>query len=115
MQITASEAREITTYLGDEGVAKIKTKLEECVTEFRLDITQGQGQRVLRKNYTCPFFSHGPLGCTLPKEIKPVGCLAFNPINPGGQGDGFCATEAKASNDGEERAPIPVMILNILK
>ena len=35
----------------------------------------------MRKTYTCPFFSKQELGCPLPREVKPYGCLAFNAHN----------------------------------
>lgn len=84
MQITPLEAFEMilsleVTY---ENVGELKNKLKKNIQDYRLDheIFLGKkSQTFLRKTYTCPFFSSGPKGCTIKKDLKPYGCLGFNP------------------------------------
>lgn len=82
MQMTVVEAVDLYLYLTEENLwdGELEEKLQKCVKDFRLDVrpTTGGGQ-FLRKSYTCPFFGHTQFGCPLPREIKPYGCLGFNP------------------------------------
>jgi Fe-S-cluster containining protein len=81
MMITPLEAMELFIYLSNHGknTPELKTRLQENVTKYRLDSGLGNGKRsFLRRSYTCPFFNHQELGCPLPPEVKPFGCLAFN-------------------------------------
>lgn len=81
MMVTPVEAVELLTYLRTENLLTeaLKAKVTESITKFRLDHPAGNGKRsFLRRTYTCPFFNHGELGCPLPREVKPYGCLAFN-------------------------------------
>lgn len=81
MMVTPLEALELMNYLSESGMkdAVLRTKLEETVKNYRLDHAPGNGKRsFLRKTYTCTFFGFKELGCPLPREVKPYGCLAFN-------------------------------------
>lgn len=81
MMVTPLEALELMNYLNTSGMKDdtLRTKIEESVRVYRLDHAPGNGKRsFLRKTYTCPFFGFQELGCPLPREIKPYGCLAFN-------------------------------------
>jgi hypothetical protein len=86
MQITPLEAFEIlfSLELTPESIFKLKEKLQETISQYRLnhDISTGKrNQSNIRRTYTCPFFSPGPKGCTLGRAHKPYGCLGFNPKN----------------------------------
>lgn len=81
MMVTPLEAVELMTYLRDNNWMNetLRSKLEETVRTYRLDHAPGNGKRsYLRKTYTCSFFGFQELGCPLPREVKPYGCLAFN-------------------------------------
>lgn len=81
MLITPLEANELFNYLKEENLltSELKSKLQACVTQYRLEPKYINSKRsYLRKTYTCPFFNHHELGCPLPREIKPYGCLAFD-------------------------------------
>lgn len=81
MMVTPVEAVELVNYLKSNGLFndELKVRLQETVTKYRLDQSLGNGKKsFLRRTYTCPFFNHGELGCPLPREVKPYGCLAFN-------------------------------------
>jgi hypothetical protein len=81
MLITPIEAKELYDYLKKEKLlsSELKSKLQACVTQYRLEPKYITSKRsYLRKTYTCPFFNHQELGCPLPREIKPYGCLAFD-------------------------------------
>ncbi|HXH75016.1 MAG TPA: hypothetical protein VNJ08_08625 [Bacteriovoracaceae bacterium] len=80
MMVTPLEALELQQYLRKENALtpEFKEKCLETVKKFRLD-QGGNGRRsFIRRTYTCPFFNHKELGCPLPREVKPYGCLAFN-------------------------------------
>ncbi|MGZ3788717.1 MAG: hypothetical protein ACXVLQ_09355 [Bacteriovorax sp.] len=84
MQITPLEALEIILSLNVsvETLPELKLKLQKNIQDYRLDHEIFLGKKNLshlRKTYTCPFFSPGPKGCTIKKELKPYGCLGFNP------------------------------------
>jgi hypothetical protein len=81
MLLTPLEAKELFNYLKKEDLltSEFKSKLEACVSQYRLEPKfQNSKRSYLRKTYTCPFFNHQELGCPLPREIKPYGCLAFD-------------------------------------
>lgn len=87
MQITPLEAFEILAGLeidqkSAEDKTRFKKQMNETITHYRLNVEVYTGKRnsqALRKNYTCPFFNNGSLGCGLSRGIKPYGCLGFNP------------------------------------
>ena len=81
MMVTPLEALELMSYLAKSGMKDeaLRSKLEETVRTYRLDHAPGNGKRsYLRKTYTCSFFGFKELGCPLPRNVKPYGCLAFN-------------------------------------
>jgi hypothetical protein len=84
MQCSPIESLEIFNWLNDEKLwdDNMILKLKTCISDYRLDYEIPTTRGVpLRRTYTCPFFNHGPLGCLLKPEIKPYGCLAFNPLS----------------------------------
>lgn len=81
MLITPLEAMELIKYLKENQLMShdLKHRLKEARVKYRLEPRPLVGKRsYLRKTYTCPFFNHRELGCPLPREIKPYGCLAFD-------------------------------------
>jgi hypothetical protein len=81
MMVTPLEAFELLHYLKINSLldTELKEKVSATVSQYRLDHQFGNGKRsYLRRTYTCPFFNHQELGCPLPRNIKPYGCLAFN-------------------------------------
>ena len=121
MQITPIEALEILQSLkvdewSDEEKEKFRTRMKETVAGYRLNIEIYTGKKnssALRKNYTCPFFNNGSLGCGLSRSSKPYGCLGFNPKTSDDNGqscssntellssrdDTFLGTEEMANNE----------------
>ncbi|MBC7540496.1 MAG: hypothetical protein H7281_16850 [Bacteriovorax sp.] len=84
MQITPIEAFEILISLEvtDSNLEDLKSVLRKNILNYRLNHEIFLGKKInslLRKTYTCPFFVAGSKGCTIKKELKPYGCLGFNP------------------------------------
>lgn len=87
MQITPIEALEILQSLHVDQfttteMSAFKARMNQTVSAYRLNIEIYTGKKnssALRKNYTCPFFNNGALGCGLSRSAKPYGCLGFNP------------------------------------
>ncbi|RPJ69311.1 MAG: hypothetical protein EHM20_16540 [Alphaproteobacteria bacterium] len=84
MKITPIEAFEILISLEvtKDNLSEIKTNLQKNIQDYRLDFEISLGRKnnsILRKTYTCPFFVAGSKGCTIKKDLKPYGCLGFNP------------------------------------
>lgn len=82
MQTTPLETQDVLHYLRETGrwTEELKIELRASVTKFRLDQIPGNGKRsYLRRTYDCPFFAGKNHGCTIPREVKPYGCLGFNP------------------------------------
>jgi Fe-S-cluster containining protein len=80
MMITPLETMDLLEYLQQAGrlTAELKARLQESVERFRLDYPMATGRGTfLRRTYTCPFFQHQELGCSIPREAKPYGCLGF--------------------------------------
>ena len=98
MMVTPIEAVELVDYLKSKNLFdnELKSRLLETVSKYRLDQTVGDGKRsFLRRTYTCPFFNHKELGCPLPREVKPFGCLAFNAHDLEKKAGEFCFSEEK--------------------
>lgn len=96
MMLTPLEAMELMTYLQDKNLLNpdLKTKLQKTVSDYRLEPKYLNARRsYLRKTYTCPFFNFKELGCPLPREIKPYGCLAFDSHHPTLKADSNCYSE----------------------
>ncbi|MEK6626171.1 MAG: hypothetical protein AABY86_14465, partial [Bdellovibrionota bacterium] len=89
MRITTTEGFILVNYLASQQIDlnEVKMKCHTTIQEYRLDkeIFVKAGAR-LRRHYTCPFFRNSELGCAIPVEYKPLGCLAFNPTEPHGKG-----------------------------
>ena len=84
MQISPLEAFEIILSLEvtTENILDLKIKLKKNIKDYRLDHEIFLPKKInplLRKTYTCPFFVEGAKGCSIKKELKPYGCLGFNP------------------------------------
>jgi hypothetical protein len=82
MQTTPLETIEVYNWLKKEGRIdnSLKNKLQKCIKDFRLDMEISTGKNsTFRRSYTCPFFMDRNLGCSIAPEVKPYGCLAFNP------------------------------------
>lgn len=92
-------------------------RLERCVARFRL----GDGSKPRR--YTCAFLE-SDFRCALPLTVKPIACLAFNPITadscdqePERYHDAHAPIESAnrlASKDDTLRS-IPVSVLRALR
>ena len=95
MLITPLETKEILIFLKSKGLdtPDLKNKLLQTVTNYRLEPRLPKQRSYLRKTYTCPFFNHQELGCPLPREIKPYGCLAFNSHHKNLKADSNCFSE----------------------
>lgn len=96
MMVTPIEAVELVDYLKANNLFddELKNRLLETVSKYRLDQSVGDGKRsFLRRTYTCPFFNHKELGCPLPREVKPFGCLAFNAHDVEKKAGEFCFSE----------------------
>lgn len=105
MMVTPIEAIELHQYLKSAQLLnqELKTKCEETVSKYRLDQALGNGRRTLiRRTYTCPFFGHQELGCPLPREVKPYGCLAFNAHDQEKKGGEFCFSDVKLLEEREK-------------
>ncbi|MBL7664058.1 MAG: hypothetical protein JNM93_02905 [Bacteriovoracaceae bacterium] len=99
MQITVQETWDIYSYLQKNHLMneELIQKLKDNVTQFRLDKDLSLGKKsILRRTYTCPFYNGHNLGCQLPTEIKPYGCLAFNPATEAVSEVGHCRSEVAA-------------------
>jgi len=87
MLITPIEALEILQHLEiekftDTELFDFKKRMNDTITNHRLNVeiyTGKKNSQLIRKTYTCPFFNHGALGCSLSRGSKPYGCLGFNP------------------------------------
>ncbi len=126
MQITRSEASDIRLYLESQGLwdNALIERLRANILEYRLDVELPRfgSRQNLRRTYTCPFYFSGPKGCSLPREVKPYGCLAFNPtkenakgINDGCVSDQKILAEESASVANDAKWPIPVALTNDLQ
>lgn len=113
MMITESEARALLPYVNAYFIERCK----ETVQKFRLDVQTGNGRRAfIRRTYTCPFFNNGELGCPLPREVKPYGCLAFNAHHAELKAGEHCYSETnllEQIQDDGPKLPLPVALIEI--
>ncbi len=137
MLITPLEALELFQYLKQTGNldGELIEKLKSSVKNFRLEAKFTGSRSYLRKSYTCPFYHHKELGCALPNEVKPYGCLAFNSHHKEFKAGHECYSEkelleARENHHPEEKelnekvardfhllwdkAPIPVALLEFI-
>jgi len=136
MLITPLEAKELFDFLKKENMltGELKDKLTTSTKTYRLLPKYLNQRSYLRKTYTCPFFNHQELGCPLPREIKPYGCLAFDSHHPEFKNSEHCYSEIDLLKEREsehhdeeklneilrqelgliwEKAPIPNALLDI--
>jgi lipoate-protein ligase A len=98
MKIDEAETESIYQYLISHNIwdKDLENSLRETIDKYRLDQEISTGKNsVFRKTYTCPFFKFKSLGCALPAEVKPYGCLAFNPRTSGIKNGENCASDAE--------------------
>lgn len=138
MLLTPIEAFELYDYLVKENLLTTEfiQKLEACAKEYRLEAKYKGSRSYLRKTYTCPFFGFKELGCPLPREVKPYGCLAFDSHHPTEKAGAHCYSEIEILEKREalhgnseielnrnvserfkllwEKAPIPVALLELI-
>lgn len=108
MQITPIEALEILQSLhidqfDNSQMIAFKERMSSTVTGYRLNVEIYTGKKnssALRKNYTCPFFNNGSLGCGLSRSSKPYGCLGFNPKTSDDNGKS-CSSNIEVLEDRE--------------
>ncbi len=96
MRMTALETEDLYQYLvtNDQWNQDLVKRLEACIVEYRLDKDiPTKGGTSFRRTYTCPFFKHESLGCPLPPEVKPYGCLAFNALGSGVEDGENCSSD----------------------
>ncbi|MBY0518554.1 MAG: hypothetical protein K2P81_16710 [Bacteriovoracaceae bacterium] len=108
MQTTPIETQDVLNYLRESGRwnSDLKEQLKLNIEKFRLDHIPGNGRRnYLRKTYDCPFFAGKNLGCTIPKEVKPYGCLGFNPSEVNESEGKSCSSNQKILAEREESDP----------
>lgn len=101
MQVTPLEAIEILIDLIAQKRLneELVNRLHENANNYRLnvEVTDGRG-RVLRRNYTCPFFKDQNLGCSISLESKPYGCLGYNPTKNEVSTEGNCSSNLDQLN-----------------
>lgn len=104
MMVTPLEAFDLLTYLKNSQklTDDLKNVIKETVRIYRLDkeVSTGRGSS-LRRTYTCPFFTKSELGCPLPREVKPYGCLAFNTHHETEKTAEHCYSDVKLLEDRE--------------
>lgn len=108
MMVTPLEAVELMRYLraSQNATDELKAKCQSTVTQYRLDAQTGNGRRsYLRRTYTCSFFNFKELGCPLPREYKPYGCLAFNAHHATEKAGEHCYSELDLLKKREEQFP----------
>lgn len=105
MQTTPLETQDVLENLRqtERWTEELKLKLRINVEKFRLDSIPGNGKRnYLRKTYDCPFFESKSLGCTIPQEVKPYGCLGFNPTEPNENEGKSCSSNQNLLKEREQ-------------
>jgi Fe-S-cluster containining protein len=96
MKITRAEAEELYHYLLDNDLfnSKLERKLQDCIREYRLDVEiSTKKDHAFRRTYTCPFFVEDSKRCSIPPEVKPLGCLAYNPSEKRSLGESCSSDE----------------------
>ena len=137
MQITPLEAFDIVSSI--ELTNQLVQTLQETADKYRLwQDPPGNGlSHYTRRYYTCPFFDHKPGGCLLPPEVKPYGCLGFNPQIEKVSQEGLCHSDQdllekrdqfnptweneenqkikEKFNINWDKKPIPIALLELIK
>ena len=115
MMSTPLETSEILIWLNEtqQKTEALKEKLQNTIKQYRLDQLTGYGRRsFLRRTYTCPFFNHKELGCPLPPEVKPYGCLAFNSHHKEEKAGEHCYSETDLLIKREEENELYEKVIN---
>ena|GEM_PF-5603491 len=119
VRIVSSEAERIAAHLQTLSTtrrAALLARVAQSIDHYGLRATKKQ-------NYTCPFLEQD-LTCALPLQVKPVACLAFNPLTPDAcdqEPEWYAeahAPELKASQKQASKPalkPIPVALMNALR
>jgi len=123
MQITKAEAHDIYQHLKKEGLINqdLIDKLNETIELYRLEVEMpALGKKInFRRTYTCSFYTPGATGCSLPFAVKPLGCLAFNPIEEKSYELLNCLSDQKlleiVSEKNSPKLPIPLAVLAEIK
>lgn len=131
MQVTPIEAHDILAHLKNNDLHRpeLKNKLQQTVQTYRLDkMLSTGGKSSLRRTYTCTFFNQKELGCGLPKDIKPYGCLAFNAHHQTIKAKEYCFSDKELLDKDEskinsriiktwnlwwEKLPLPLALIEI--
>ena len=117
MRITEGEGLAIIKYLISikSDLKILENKCRATIQEYRLDkdFFMKPDAR-LRRHYTCPLFTDKELGCSIPAEHKPLGCLAFNPTDSENKGK-TCKAITYPDIPESNRLEIPRTILAILE
>jgi hypothetical protein len=105
MLITPLEAVELLVYLqrknrvGEDLIISLSKSVQEYRLDKELDLGPG---REFRRNYTCPFFNNGSLGCSISPKHKPYGCLGFNSTEVGVTEAGHCKVYPEVHEEREK-------------
>ena len=105
MQVTPLETFDIYDYLLKKEMItpELITRLEKNIQHFRLDKDfLSLGKKSFRRYYTCPFYLEDKLGCSIGKNNKPYGCLAFNPKEKDVTVPGHCTSYTNSLEVREE-------------
>jgi hypothetical protein len=95
MQVTPLESFDVYDYLLNKNMItpELISRLEDNIKHFRLDKDfLSLGKKSFRRYYTCPFYLEDKLGCSIGKNHKPYGCLAFNPKEMNVTTPGHCTS-----------------------
>ncbi len=118
VRIVASEARRIAAHLAllePRRRAELMARVEGSIKKYRLTASR-------KTHYTCPFLE-ADMRCAIPLDVKPVACLAFNPLTQDAcdqEPEWYAAAhevEVTASRVGMEEPslkPIPVALMDAL-
>jgi 23S rRNA pseudouridine2605 synthase len=119
VRILPTEAARIAAHLGTLPGARreaLVARIGAAIKRFRLE------PRLERQPYTCPFLEPD-FTCTLPFDVKPVACLAFNPVDEDHcemdvdwfeRARGAQARANGKSGESGRRFPIPVAVVRAL-
>ena len=93
MQTDPLQTLELLVYIENNFENDIWQKINETIEKFRLDkLIPTQNNQFLRRYYTCPFYLHRNLGCSISPKAKPYGCLAFNALSEKVSTPGHCTS-----------------------
>lgn len=97
MHVSPLEAVDILVNLEQKGWIdeSLVEHLESTVKNNQLDRPMlGNGKSELyRRSYTCPFFQFREWGCAISVTHKPLGCIAFNPVESNVKDGGSCRSQ----------------------